>query len=122
MEVFYQPRLPNFRMEFRDSLTLRHSVNRDIIFRFAPDGGKWTFSIITEKILKSIFSALYLSQHLLFSEVTQPFERNQKVNKDLTPSGHAIFKPVPGFYVFDTVTGILLYQKNSLTMYLEINL
>ena len=44
------------------------------------------FSIITEKILKSISSAVYLSQHLLFSELTQPFERTQKVNKDLTPS------------------------------------
>ena len=55
-----------------------------------PDGGKWTFSIITEKVLISIFSALYLSQHLLFSEVTQPFERNQKVNKGLTPSGSIV--------------------------------
>ena len=26
-----------------------------------PEGGKWTFSIKTEKIVKSISSALYLS-------------------------------------------------------------
>ena len=28
MEVFYQPRLPNFRMEFRDSLTLRQKEQK----------------------------------------------------------------------------------------------
>ena len=43
--------------------------------------------LLAEKILKSISSAVYLSQHLLFSELTQPIKRTQKVNKDLTPSG-----------------------------------
>ena len=44
---------------------------------------------INEKILKSIFSALHYTYRNIcyFCEVTQPFERNQKVNKDLTPSG-----------------------------------
>ena len=45
--------------------------------------------LLAEKIIKSISSAVYLSQHLLFSELTQRIKRTQKVNKDLTPS--AIF-------------------------------
>ena len=55
------------------------------------DDGKRTFSTITEKIQKSIYSAVYLSQHLLFSALTQPIKRTQKVNKDLTPSDSKIF-------------------------------
>ena len=58
----------------------------DLAYLLISDDGKWKFSIITEKILKSISSAVYLSQHLLFSELTQPVLRSQKVNKNLTPS------------------------------------
>ena len=51
-----------------------------------PEYSKPRSQLLAEKILKSISSAVYLSQHLLFSELTQPFERTQKVNKGLTPS------------------------------------
>ena len=36
-------------------------------------------------------SAVSLSQHLLFSELTQPCLRSQKVNKELTPSDRYVF-------------------------------
>ena len=64
----------------------------------STDGGKWTFLIVTEKILKSIFSAVYLSiAKLLFSEVTQPVLRSQNVNKDLTPSVYGLVKSKQDF-------------------------
>ena len=49
--------------------------------------GKHKLSVITENLQKSKISAVSLSQHLLFSELSQPYWRSQKVNKDLTPSG-----------------------------------
>ena len=36
-------------------------------------------------------SEVSLSQHLLFSELTQPCLRSQKVNKELTPSDRYVF-------------------------------
>ena len=50
--------------------------------------GKRNFSTITEDLQKCKISAVSLSRHLLFSELTQPYWRSQKVNKDLTPSGN----------------------------------
>ena len=56
------------------------------VSRLLTEYSKRRSQLLAEKILKSISSAVYLSQHLLFSELTQPIKRTQKVNKDLTPS------------------------------------
>ena len=57
-----------------------------------PDDGKRTFSTITEKIQKWISSAVYQTQHLLFSALTQPIKRTQKVNKGLPSSDMYILR------------------------------
>ena len=61
----------------------------DVLGRFPieTEYSKRRSQLLAEMILKSISSAVHLSQHLLFSELTQPLKRTQKVNKDLTPSG-----------------------------------
>ena len=62
------------------------TLERNMILLKNPEYSKRRSQLLAEKILKSISSAVYLSQHLLFSELTQPIKRTQKVNKDLTPS------------------------------------
>ena len=80
--TYFSKKVPNFEIIWRFHATPRALILKGVyevsysryvqIFEsmctLISNDGKYKFSIITEKILKSIFSADYISQHLLLSE------------------------------------------------------